>query len=544
MEIQVGQFVHAMLLGIVAALIVTSVLLMGYRRAVARTMRTSSTQPDVMPSPIVPATAVSHSEQVLTSSTTRRRLVLVYALAFAASALVLSFPLGLAFFRESGTEYWPGWTNYFLSQWAPSVVLLCALAATSRRATLGAVIAAGLACMALAIVLPVLARALGGRFSFDGLAANAGWAAAQFAVTALPALVLVYVSGRRRVRNIMPVALVAVMLLSLLLLAFTHWQMVEVQDLSRTNALLMWLVTNIGFIAGPGLMFLVLSVPVGLLAWWLLQRLQRRYETHRFSNVQLMVHAWWALIVAFQSLSIVSDPAAVVGIAILSFAVFALVVRVGLGAAQLDRRQSGPTMLLLRVFGFQRRTEDLFDRMAERWRFEGPVAMIAGVDLALRSVDIDEALAYLQGSIESRYVAGPVDLEQRLRAMDVQADPDGRFRAEEFFCFDNTWKQTLTALVGRASVILMDLRGFTQANAGCVYELNQLAALGAIGRCVLVVDSTTDRALAERSLGLTSEAAVKPTWIEMQRQAAGLSRLWRELARGIAPASIPIPAPA
>ncbi|MGH6623239.1 MAG: hypothetical protein ACREBN_04670 [Burkholderiaceae bacterium] len=151
-------------------------------------------------------------------------------------------------------------------------------------------------------------------------------------------------------------------------------------------------------------------------------------------------------------------------------------------------------MLLLRVFGFQRRTENLFDRMAERWRFEGPVAMIAGVDLALRSVDIDEALAYLQGSIESRYVAGPVDLAQRLRAMDVNADPDGRFRIEEFFCFDNTWKPTLSALVGRASVVLMDLRGFTQANAGCVYELKQLASLGAIGRCVLVVDSTTDRA--------------------------------------------------
>jgi len=188
-------------------------------------------------------------------------------------------------------------------------------------------------------------------------------------------------------------------------------------------------------------------------------------------------------------------------------------------------------MLLLRVFGFQRRTEDLFDRMAERWRFEGPVAMIAGVDLALRSVDIDEALAYLQGSIESRYVAGPVDLAQRLRAMDVNADPDGRYRIEEFFCFDNTWKPTLSALVGRASVVLMDLRGFTQANAGCVYELNQLATLGAIGRCVLVVDATTDRALVERSLGLVAGATVQPVWIEMQRQATALPWLWRELAQ-------------
>jgi len=30
---------------------------------------------------------------------------------------------------------------------------------------------------------------------------------------------------------------------------------------------------------------------------------------------------------------------------------------------------SGPTMLL-RVFGFQKRSERLFDRVADRWRFE------------------------------------------------------------------------------------------------------------------------------------------------------------------------------
>ena len=69
-----------------------------------------------------------------------------------------------------------------------------------------------------------------------------------------------------------------------------------------------------------------------------------------------------------------------------AFAICWITVRVGLRAAGLGTRAGGPTMLLLRVFGFQKRTERLFDRVAERWRFEGPVAMIAGAELALRSV--------------------------------------------------------------------------------------------------------------------------------------------------------------
>ena len=194
-------------------------------------------------------------------------------------------------------------------------------------------------------------------------------------------------------------------------------------------------------------------------------------------------------------------------------------------------------MLLLRVFGFQKRTEKLFDRVAERWRFEGPVAMIAGADLALRSVDVDEVLAFVRGEIESRYVSGATDLASRLQALDAGVDPDGRFRIGEFFCFDNTWRPALRALVERARVVLMDLRGFTKANAGCVFELEQLSALGAVGRCVFVVDSTTDRTLVEASLGLASAASEPPAWITMKREAAAMPRLMRDLAQraGVAP---------
>ncbi|MGH6623240.1 MAG: hypothetical protein ACREBN_04675 [Burkholderiaceae bacterium] len=246
MAIEVGEVVHAMISGIVAAFVVTSVLLFGYRRAVARTMRTASMQTDLTPAnplPVQPAAEATSGDRNLTSSVTRRRLVLVYAVAFGASALVMTLPMTWEVVSESEAPSWIGLLINFFSLWAPCVVLLCVLLAVSRRAIAGALIGAGLTAMALAVVMPALVRAASGRFLVDGLATNAMWAAALFALTALPPLVLVFVSGRRRVRNVMPVALSAVILLSLLLLAYNHWQMSEVRDMTRASPLLLWMVT-------------------------------------------------------------------------------------------------------------------------------------------------------------------------------------------------------------------------------------------------------------------------------------------------------------
>lgn len=533
-----GELIYAITTAVLAAFIVTWILLSGYRRAVARTMRTASAQADLelsMASPMAPSPAPSFAPSALAvrsaidAAATRRRLALVYGAAFGLSSLVLALPLTWEIVRESGAESWPGLLANWMALWAPSVVLVDALLAASRRSTLIALIAAWLIVVLSASALPALARLIAGNYSMAGLAANAWQASGLFLLNAIPPLALIYITGRRRIRNVLPLILVVVILLSLLLLSYNRWQMANVQDIATANPVLIWLVTNIGAFAGPALLFLLLSLPVGLLAWWLLLRLERRYQQHAFSNMQLVVDSWWAIIVADNFVSIWRYGAATaIFVSAAAFAIYWITVRAGLRAGGLAARAAGPTMLLLRVFGFQDRTERLFDRVAERWRFEGPVAMIAGADLALRSVDVDEALAFVRGEIESRYVSGATDLASRLQELDAGADPDGRFRVGEFFCFDNTWRPALRSLVARAQVVLMDLRGFTQANAGCVFELEQLSALGAAGRCVFVVDATTDRALVEASLGCASES---PSWIMMKREAAAMPTLWRELAQ-------------
>jgi hypothetical protein len=48
-----------------------------------------------------------------------------------------------------------------------------------------------------------------------------------------------------------------------------------------------------------------------------------------------------------------------------------------------EPRPSRRTLLLLRVFGDTARTERVFDRIGARWRWFGPVTMIAAPDVVV-----------------------------------------------------------------------------------------------------------------------------------------------------------------
>jgi hypothetical protein len=90
---------------------------------------------------------------------------------------------------------------------------------------------------------------------------------------------------------------------------------------------------------------------------------------------------------------------------------------------------------------------------------------------------------------------------QRLDRLDLQPDPDGRFRINEVYCHDNTWRPALEALLDASDTMLMDLRSFSANNAGCVFELEQLVRRLASDNIFLVCDKTPDLPLLRRILG-------------------------------------------
>jgi hypothetical protein len=59
----------------------------------------------------------------------------------------------------------------------------------------------------------------------------------------------------------------------------------------------------------------------------------------------------------------------------------------------------------------------------------------------------------------------------------------------------------LSRLVHDSDVVMMDLRGFSRHNAGCIFELHELARLVPLERVVFVVDRRTDETLLAETLG-------------------------------------------
>jgi hypothetical protein len=169
-----------------------------------------------------------------------------------------------------------------------------------------------------------------------------------------------------------------------------------------------------------------------------------------------------------------------------------------------------PRLLVLRVFRRSGPMAWLFDHVVQRWRLIGPVLLISAADLASRTLEPHALVAFLEGRLPDRYIRSGSQLISQLDQIQDHPDHDGRWRVHDFCCYANSWKPTLEALLRRADVVLMDLRGFTSLNAGCCYELGRIAQSGQLRSVVLLFDGTTDRAAAEQALGPRTGAAI--TW--------------------------------
>ncbi len=224
-------------------------------------------------------------------------------------------------------------------------------------------------------------------------------------------------------------------------------------------------------------------------AWQFGRVLAQAYSDKWVSELIVVYSAAWVLNLVFEALS--DGP-----LMLLPLLWLPLAVVVGHKIFQRDplsdRRCDAPTLMVLRVFKQDRNVAALFEEVVERWRVSGRTVLIAGTDLVDHTLDAADLLGFLEGRLAERFVVGQDDVQRRLAEFDWERDPDGRFRINECYCHDASWKHALAALVHRSRYVLMDLRGFTAANAGCRYELAVLARAPHALRVVAVVDDTSD----------------------------------------------------
>jgi hypothetical protein len=246
----------------------------------------------------------------------------------------------------------------------------------------------------------------------------------------------------------------------------------------------------------------------GLVGWQLLRWIGRRYRERRTSDQALTLDAMWLLFGVVQSITLAFEGWLWIFTGLAAFVVYKGVAAVGFAWLRRGQSAAGPTLLLLRVFALGPRSERLFDALAKRWLRAGGITMIAGPDLVASAVEPHEFLDFLGGRLGRRFVEGPEDLERRLLTAPRGPDPDGRFRVSEFFCYADTWKDTMSRLAAGADAVLMDLRSFSPRNQGALFELQQVLDTVPLGQVVFVIDDTTDRPFLEQALKHAARHAV------------------------------------
>lgn len=251
-----------------------------------------------------------------------------------------------------------------------------------------------------------------------------------------------------------------------------------------------------------------------LIAWWPLERLgralARAYARQQLSELMVMFTSIWAVSQVVQAVTVASSIGWRGIVMLLPLAWIPLLMTLN----RRSRRATGrpPTLLVLRVFQHDAQVQALFDHVVERWRLSGNTVLIAGTDLAERTLDGGDIFTFLDGELATRFIRSAAEVAPRLTALDLAADADGRFRLNECYCHDTTWQHALQALVQVSDVVLMDLRGFQAHNAGCRYELGALAQTPRALRVVVLVDAQTDRAAAAEAVA--GAAPERFRWID------------------------------
>lgn len=483
------------------ALVVSIGLLTLYRRAVFRSMRARANPRTTKPAPLETSTppgqptqetaldlsVLDHASSITVGSAAEAlysnllrapwRTAAIYAVAGFCYALVMA----AAFHPAMKTEFLP--VRFLVMFWTyawPVVLTVNLVAATTRRPKL-----------AIASVYFLALAAIGAIAIARSPALDWGQIALLWLTINLPATGLLWAFLNRRVRAVGP------LVLTFMILALTGSQLVP--SVVGSDARLLDFIFELGWALGLGANGIFIGLTVlgfamfGLVGWLALRWIRVRYERKKVSDQSITLDAIWLMFGVVQSIPLVFGGAAWILSGLLAFIVYKIVTWVGFSLLNHGGSTGkSPRLLLLRVFSLGKRSERLFDALAKHWRHVGSIRLIAGPDLATTTVEPHEFLDFLSGKLDRRFIDGPETLDRRISEMDSESDRDGRFRVNDFFCHDDTWRMVLSRLADESDAVLMDLRNFSPRNAGCVYEINELINVVPLGRVVFVIDDTTD----------------------------------------------------
>ena len=307
-----GELINLLLVAVIDAALLSWIALWWYQRsvsAITATRRASPAADSSSPPPPVPAftagafpleaksgvNAATPEVDPEDVSASRRRIAAAYTL----GALAFATTIAVAKFVEEPTMRpaavlallwvyaWPVW---------PALAVLLACNRRQWLTLLARYMVAGLGGVAL---VTLVTQALRGTIDTAAIT-NALRALAVLLITASIPLALVTLTGIRRVRAVMPLALAATLLFGLGMLLFKRLITVAFDNAFTRSAILTlasWSTTDVAFYS----LYLFLALPVGWFAWRALRGLAAAYGRKRYSDIQLIVDCWF-LIVAMEAI--------------------------------------------------------------------------------------------------------------------------------------------------------------------------------------------------------------------------------------------------
>ena len=487
-----GELPLVVVISGIVGFVASALLLLWYRGAVRRRMRQGTWEPAVTaPSSVPPPRApleIRYAEGAPDDVAPAGRALYLgarrapwrAAAVYAAGGLFSAAVLAVGFLWSGGTQ--PSPLRFLVLLWVylwPLVPTLFLTAATSRRDK--ALVAVGYVAGYAVLTVVTVVRSP----DTSGSQMLVVW----FEFDLVPTLfVTAFLS--HRVRAVGP------LVVTFLLFAVTG--AVLLPDLLGVDRTLLDGVADLFTTLGVGadatfvILILIGLVIFAALAWPVLHLVRRAYERKRVDDQSLILDAVWLFFAINYGIDLVFEGAFWAVAGLVAFAAYLVTVRLGLRHLARRGAEDGPSLLVLRVFALGKRSENLFRVVSNRWRHIGTVQLIAGPDLATSTVEPHEFLDFVSGRLDRQFIDGRESFERRLTALDTRPDFDGRFRVNDFFCYQDTWQPTLRALVGRSSAVLMDLRSFSSEQKGCIYEIRQLFECVPLTRIVMVVDDTTD----------------------------------------------------
>jgi hypothetical protein len=149
-------------------------------------------------------------------------------------------------------------------------------------------------------------------------------------------------------------------------------------------------------------------------------------------------------------------------------------------------------LLLLRVFGRADQRETLPDLLDDTWRHLGRIDLIAGTDLAMRTLGSRMLEAFLLRRADQQFLKTDEEVDRRLEHLHSRLEGDARYPINNVYCYATAWQRAVERLALKSDVVLMDLRGFTNRNQGCMIELTLVVQRIPLSRIVLLTDSSSD----------------------------------------------------